>query len=150
MPVIDVVTASLFQTTAQIRSLDLESRVVPVFLERKLFGDIHRVDDPASQTVVRRSCSYNPIANIGSSAYLALAGGQRTEAVERIRCETEVESDNVGKEFHKQFARSASGSTDLLHWKFAAAREMRSIVRSVDRVDDVFRIPADHCVAVFD
>lgn len=71
---VDVVSVRLLQATVPVWLLHLESIVVPVLVERHLFGNLHDIDKMSLSSLLLAAGADDPITCVGTSTDLRLAG----------------------------------------------------------------------------
>src|SRR5690606_16332212 len=100
---VNVVAVHGLQAALQIRSSQVEPRVVPVFLDTQGFATLHGIDD--TPLVVVPSLSYGPdepVTNRRARADLRFASSQSTECEECIWGKAKITRNNIKIKLHQQ------------------------------------------------
>ncbi len=92
---IDVVAECLLEASCEIRSFGDEAHIGPVLVERQNLVDLECIHKSTVQAIALRASAYDPILQLCVLSYPWFAGCYGAGAVERIRRETIVPSNDV-------------------------------------------------------
>lgn len=97
---VDIVAAALLAAAAPCRSFAKETEIVPIGSKIQRLGDLHCMDQigAALASIRRAACANDPVARLGGLADQRLAGSERAIAVERVRSEPAIVSNDIGEQ----------------------------------------------------
>ena len=95
---VDVIPECLLLAAMEVGALRAESRIGPVFVERKRLSYAHRVDQSVYALAARATRADDPIARLRHTSDDRFAGRKRAIPVKGVGGESVISCDDIGQE----------------------------------------------------